>query len=60
MATVKMGMTKKEAEAFWKIVKAKKEDKTEKTKSSLGKPVLEEKKFVELPIFGPDGKVINQ
>lgn len=55
---VKMGMTKKEAEEFWKIVKAKKED--EKPKSTLGKPVLEEKKFVELPIFGPDGKVINR
>ena len=55
---VGMGMSKKEAEEFWKIVKAKKED--EKPKSTLGKPVLEEKKFVELPIFGPDGKVINR
>lgn len=55
---VEMGMSKKEAEAFWKIVKAKKED--EKPESTLGKTVLEEKKFVELPIFGPDGKVINQ
>lgn len=55
---VKMGMTKKEAEEFWKIVKAKKED--ENPKSTIGKPVLEEKKFVELPIFGPDGKVINR
>ena len=49
---VGMGMSKKEAEEFWKIVKAKKEDEFQ---STLGKPVLEEKKFVELPIFGPDG-----